>query len=119
MAVSIAWSIFRSLVIRRVFGSHGTSAVTYFAIDLGTTIPYAHYSAKAAFALLDRDSNFSKFAAIATVCFLAPDIYVVITARQVSNDVWIGFGAFVTCMAVLAIVKARRDGATHQLNIKK
>ena len=72
-------------------------------MDLATTVPYAFYSARAAFAWIDRSPTFLRNLFIAAACFMAPDLYVVLTARHVSTTIWLGFGLVVTAMAVLAI----------------
>ena len=109
IAISIAWSLIRSLVIRRVFGPHGTNSWVYLVIDFSTTIPYAIYSAKAVFAWIDKSSEFRRYLFISAACFIAPDLYVALTARRVSLDVWIGFGLFVFILASLAVLKGRSD----------
>ena len=107
IAISLVWSVTRAVIIGHVFGTHGTSAYGYLIVDLVTTIPYAIYSAKAAFSWLDKSPMFAKYFAIASGCFIAPDVYVIATARYVSLVVWIGFGTFVLVMAVLAVKSAR------------
>ena len=90
-----------------MFGSHGTNGFGYLIVDLATTVPYAIYSARAAFAWIDHSPTFLRNLVISAVCFIAPDVYVVATARQVPPIIWFGFGAFVTLTAVLAIKFAR------------
>lgn len=107
VALSLLWSITRAALIWRVFGSHGTNALGYLLVDLATTVPYAIYSARAAFAWIDRSPTFLRNLAISVACFLAPDIYVVATARHVPTAIWVGFGVFVSLMAILAIKFAR------------
>ena len=109
IALSLLWSTTRAALIWRVFGSHGTNGYGYLLVDLVSTVPYAIYSARAAFAWIDRSSAFLRNLTIAAICFIAPDVYVVATARHVSAAVWFGFGAFVTLMAVLAIKLARDE----------
>lgn len=107
VALSLVWSCTRAALIWWVFGSHGTNWFEYLIVDLATTVPYAIYSARAAFAWIDRSPTFLKNAVISVVCFISPEVYVVATARQVPPAVWVGFGAFVTLMAILAIKLAR------------
>ena len=75
----------------------------YLIVDLAATVPYAIYSARAAFAWIDKSPTFLRNVVISAACFIAPDLYVVATARQVPLAIWFGFGAFVTLMAILAI----------------
>lgn len=109
LTVSILWSITRSFIIRGVFGSHGTNSLDYLFIDLATTIPFAIYSARAAFSWLDKSPYFVRQALVASLCFVAPDLYVFATARQVSLWIWVTFISFIVAMAVLAIWHSRRD----------
>jgi hypothetical protein len=109
VALSLLWSFTRAALIWHVFGSHGTNGFGYLLVDLATTIPYAIYSARAAFAWIDRSPEFARNLLISVTCFLAPDAYVVVTARNVAPVIWFGFGAFVTLMAIFAIKFARKS----------
>lgn len=103
IALSLLWSCARAALIWWVFGSHGTNGLEYLIVDLAATVPYAIYSARAAFAWIDKSPTFLRNVVISAACFIAPDLYVVATARQVPLAIWFGFGAFVTLMAILAI----------------
>ena len=107
VALSILWSCTRAALIWRVFGSHGTNGFGYLIVDLATTVPYAIYSARAAFAWIDHSPTFLRNLVISAACFIAPDVYVVVTARHVPLAIWVGFGVFVTLMAILAVKFAR------------
>lgn len=103
IALSLLWSCMRAALIWWVFGSHGTNGLEYLIVDLAATVPYAIYSARAAFAWIDKSPTFLRNLVISAACFISPDLYVVATARQVPLAIWFGFGAFVTLMAILAI----------------
>lgn len=103
IALSLLWSCTRAALIWQVFGSHGTNGLWYLIVDLAATVPYAIYSARAAFAWIDKSPTFLRNLGISAACFIAPDLYVVATAREVPLAIWFGFGAFVTLMAILAI----------------
>jgi len=103
VALSLLWSCTRAALIWWVFGSHGTNGLEYLIVDLAATLPYAIYSARAAFAWIDKSPTFLRNVVISAACFIAPDLYVVATARQVPLAIWFVFGAFVTLMAILAI----------------
>ena len=103
IALSLLWSCTRAALIWQVFGSHGTNGLWYLIVDLAATVPYSIYSARAAFAWIDKSPTFLRNLGISAACFIAPDLYVVSTARQVPLAIWFGFGAFVTLMAILAI----------------
>jgi hypothetical protein len=109
--LSLLWSITRAAIIWRVFGKHGTNGFGYLFVDLATTVPYAIYSARAAFAWIDRSPSFWRHLMIASLCFIAPDLFVVVTARNVPVLIWFGFAGFVSIMAILAIKFARKDKA--------
>ena len=103
IALSLLWTCTRAALIWQVFGSHGTNGLWYLIVDLAATVPYAIYSARAAFAWIDKSPTFLRNLGISAACLIAPDLYVVATARQVPLAIWFGFGAFVTLMAILAI----------------
>lgn len=112
LALSLSWSTVRSLAIAKFFGPHGTNAKIYFLIDISTTVPYAIFSAKAVYALVDKSKKLKVYLAIGSITFFAPDMYVIFSAHHVSDTLWATFGIFVCLMTGLAIYQ-------HNLERKK
>jgi hypothetical protein len=82
-------------------------------VDLVTTVPYSIFSARAAFAWVDRSAQFMRNAVWASIFFIAPDFYVVESARHVHKIVWLAFGLWIVAMAALA-TKHARDRAANR-----
>lgn len=109
VVLSLLWSFARAAIIWQVFGSYGTNGFEYLIVDLVSTLPYAIYSARAVFAWMDKSPRFLRNLVIAATCFLAPDLYVVLTARDVPTTIWWGFGVVITALAFLAIKFTKLD----------
>ena len=103
VVLSLGWSVIRSLGIRHVFGPHGTNAVAYLLVDVVCTVPFAIYSARAAFVWINDRIIDSRALVISVVAFFAPDLFVVATAKHVPLDVWIGFLVVVTALALVTV----------------
>ena len=99
----VLWAFARSVVVGRVFGPHGTSGVTYFVVDVASSVPYGVTSARAVYAYLDRSPAFGRWLAGATVTYFIPDLYIVATARQLPSAIWAGFAVWLSVMTVLAV----------------
>ena len=112
LVLSLTWSTIRSIAIARLFGPHGTNALIYFFIDITTTVPYAIFSAKAVYALVDKSKKLKHYMTIGGITFFAPDMYVIASAHQVADTLWISFAIYLTIVTGLAIYQ-------HNLERKK
>lgn len=102
-AAVVAWAVARTVVVGRVFGPHGTSSLTYLAVDVASSVPYGITSARAVYAYLDHSPAFGWWLTGATATFFIPDLYIVATARQIPGAIWAGFALWLTAMTVLAV----------------
>lgn len=110
IALVIAWAVIRALVIKDVFGDYGINGWSYFAVDLGSGIPYAIYSGRAVINFLDKDwLAIRKNGLLALIFFYIPDIYVLIFARQIPFSLLIGFLISIAIFTIFAIWGFRRD----------
>lgn len=75
----------------------------YLAVDLSTTIPFSVFSARAAIKWINEHELAVGAIAISALAFFAPDIFVVVTAKHVPQQLWSGFGIAVIGFAILAI----------------
>lgn len=110
IALVIAWAVIRAVVIKDVFGGYGINGWSYFAVDLGSGIPYAIYSGRAVINFLDKDwLAIRKNGLLALIFFYIPDIYVLIFARQIPFSLLIGFLLSIVIFTIFAIWGFRRD----------
>ncbi len=106
----IAWACIRAVVIKDVFGRYGINGWVYFAVDLGSAIPYAVYSGRCVINYLDKDwFAIRKNASFAFIFFYIPDFYVLIFAKRVPTSLLVGFLVSVCFFTLLAIWTLRRD----------
>lgn len=108
-ALVVLWAAVRSVVVGRIFGPHGTNSVTYFIIDVTSSVPYGVTSARAVVAYLDKTPDFARWFALASVTFFLPDLYIVGTARHIPIEVWVGFAVWLALMTAVAIRSAVRS----------
>ena len=109
VVISLCWSVIRSLGVRHIFGPHGTNAAIYLAIDLVCTVPFAIYSGKAVFAWRDKSPQLIRYAAISSVAFFMPDLFVIATAKRVPTEIWDLFAiylAFAVAITLYRLVKS-------------
>lgn len=103
IALVLAWSIGRSLVVAKVFEKYGLNPQIYFAIDFLSSIPYAYASAQSLLTFLDKQRGKSiAWALLTIVMFYLPDIYIVMASRQVPPSTYLGFALILIALSALA-----------------
>ena len=103
IALVLAWSIGRSLVVAKVFEKYGLNPQIYFAIDFLSSIPYAYASAQSLLTFLDKQRGKSiAWALLTIVMFYLPDIYIVMASRQVPLSTYLGFALILIALSALA-----------------
>ncbi len=106
----IAWVCIRAIVVKEVFGSYGVNAVAYFLVDLFSGIPYAIYSAKLVVNFLDKEwTGAKKNGFLTAIFFYIPDVFILITARQVPSSLLVAFLISVVIFTSFAVVGMRKD----------
>lgn len=110
LALVIAWAVIRAVVIKDVFGDYGINGWSYFAVDLGSGIPYAIYSGRAVINFLDKNwLAIRKNGLLSLIFFYIPDLYVLIFAKQVPFSLLIGFLISIAVFTSFAFWGFRRD----------
>ena len=103
IALVLAWSIGRSLVVAKVFEKYGLNPQIYFAIDFLSSIPYAYASAQSLLTFLDKQRGKSiAWALLTIVMFYLPDIYIVMASQQVPPSTYLGFALILIALSALA-----------------
>lgn len=106
----MAWSACRVVAVWRWLDTYGVNPFFYGLVDLGSSIPYALGSARTIGALIDR--RYGRAAAwmlLATVCFAAPDVYIVAAGHDMPWGVYGVVGAIAAVAALWAVWTGRRD----------
>jgi hypothetical protein len=110
----LAWAIIRTIAVKDFFGQYGIHPWAYLAIDLLSSIPYAHYSANLVITYLDKEwANTQKNFAFTTIFFYVPDIYIFTEANRIPKPLLAGFVISVFIFSTIAgygIVKKIKDG---------
>ena len=102
----LAWSLGRSLVIADVFDKYGLNPWVYFSIDFLSSVPYAYASARSLLTFIDKQRTRSvMWAFLAATMFYLPDIYIVISSKQVPTTTYMGFGIILLALSALAVAQ--------------
>lgn len=91
-ALVLGWALIRTLIVKSFFEKNGVNPWFYLSIDLAASIPYAKYTHLFVISYLEKDWKLLKVAAtISVATFYAPDIYILLVAREVPSNIYIGF----------------------------
>ena len=116
IAIVLVWDIFKTLVVDKTFAKYGVNPYIYFVIVISIAVPYAISTAKMLFAILANHwRNALSYGAVAVVLHFVPDIYILITAKQVPRSL---FDSFIV-MIVIFTVFAVHGVVTHVRNNRK
>jgi len=112
LVLVLAWACLRAFAINKFFGHHNVNAWGYLVVDLGSSIPYALYSARAVVNFLDKSwAQLRRNTALTALFFYIPDIYVFIFARTVPTSLYVGFGITIIIFSVIAFFSLRSDAS--------
>jgi len=105
----LGWALARTFIVNDFFGGHGVNPWIYLVIDLTASVPYARYTHSFVISYLEKDWKKLRIAAVISVLtFYAPDIYILVTARQVPANIYFGFFLILfifTAVSVAGIIK--------------
>lgn len=104
IALVLLWDIAKTLVIDKTFAKYGVNPYIYFVIVITIAVPYAISTAKMLFAILANHwPNALKFGAVAVVLHFVPDIYILVTAKQVPRRLFDSFIVTIVIFSVFAV----------------
>ena len=108
VAITLAWGLFRALVVWAALSRYGVNPWIYLTIELVSSGPYGLATARIVTSLLDhrRDTAF-RWAIAAAVLFLAPDLYIVAAGRSMPLYVYVVVGVIVAALGVAGILRIR------------
>ena len=104
IVIVLTWDIAKSLVIDKTFAKYGVNPYIYFIIVITIAVPYAKSTAKMLFAILANHWRHAfSFGLIAVVLHFVPDIYILLTAKQVPRRLFDSFILAIIIFTVFAI----------------
>lgn len=119
VALTLAWGLFRALIVWAALSRYGVNPWIYLAIELVSSGPYGITTARIVTSLLDgrRDAAF-RWAIAAAALFLAPDLYIVASGQSMPVYVYVIVGAVVVALGVAGILRIRTAvRAAHQRSV--
>jgi hypothetical protein len=104
IAIVLVWDIVKTLVVDKTFAQYGVNPYIYFLIVVSIAVPYAISTAKMLFAILANHwRNALVYGAIAAVLHFIPDIYILLTAKQVPRSLFDSFIVMIVIFTVFAV----------------
>lgn len=103
IVASVLYAAARALAFDIFLGQYGVRGEIYFIVEVLTAIPFAHFSADLLKALKDRGSK-AKSLAGATCMYIAPDLYLIIEARDAPANVYVATLAVIAAFALASLV---------------
>lgn len=107
MAAALVWSCARIWFVATTLGRYGVNPWLYAAVELGSSTPYALGASRTVRNLAARrPARAARWGALAVVCFLLPDLTIVLSGRGLP---WWTF-ALLGTVAAGGAAMALRDG---------
>jgi hypothetical protein len=104
IAIVLVWDIVKTLVVDKTFAQYGVNPYIYFLIVVSIAVPYAISTAKMLFAILANHwRNALVYGTFAAVLHFIPDIYILLTAKQVPRSLFDSFIVMVIIFTVFAV----------------
>lgn len=104
IGIVLVWDILKTLVVDKTFAKYGVNPYIYFFIVISIAVPYAISTAKMLFAILANHWRRAlSFGAIAVVLHFVPDVYILVTAKQVPRSLFDSFIVLIVIFTVFAI----------------
>jgi hypothetical protein len=104
IAIVLVWDIAKTLVVDKTFSKYGVNPYIYFFIVVGIAVPYAKSTAKMLFAILANHwRNALIFGVVATVLHFVPDVYILLTAKQVPRSLFDSFILMIIIFTIFAV----------------
>jgi hypothetical protein len=117
IAIVLVWDIGKSLVVDKTFAKYGVNPYIYFFIVVGIAVPYAKSTAKMLFAILANHwRNALSFGVVATILHFVPDVYILLTAKQVPRSL---FDSFIVMIVIFTIFAVHGLGSHVRINRRK
>lgn len=104
MGVVLGYAVIRATLIWKIFAKYGVNPYIYLAVDLVSAYFYAIYSAKLVEEFLRRNYRPTlKYLLLSLLTNFLPDIYVLLTAKEVPEFI---FKTFIQIILLLGVITA-------------
>ncbi len=109
VGLALLWSCVRIWFVRHSLARYGVNPWLYAAVELGSTVPYAVGVSRTVLAFTERRLDAAtRWGALATVCFLLPELAVVLDAHQLPLWVYLLMGSVLVAGGSWAVIDVRR-----------
>lgn len=105
---SVLYAAARAVAFDIFLGQYGVKGEIYFLVEVLTAVPFAHYSAELVKAI-HRKSQRTRALIATTAFYVAPDLYLIIEAREAPLHIYITTLAVILVLAVLSLVSLFRQ----------
>jgi hypothetical protein len=110
LVLVVGWSVLRIIAVWQWLEQYGVHPVVYALVDLGSSVPYAIASARTVGALIDRRyRHAARWGLLAVSCYVAPDVYILASGRQMPWAVYIVVAAVAVATGSLALATGRKE----------
>jgi hypothetical protein len=101
---TVAYAGLRVILAKATVERYGVNIWVFGAIDVTSSIPYGVGTARLVIAFLDRNMQAAaRWGAVSAVCFIAPDLYVMISGHHMPAYLYAIVIGWVTLMSILAV----------------
>jgi len=112
--ISFGYSIFRIALADRFVRKYGLNVWAFGAVEFGATIPYAVGTAKLVESLIDHDGRTARWGIIATVGFIAPDVFILLTTNHAPKRLFGVIGLWLLVAGGIAVSRIRSSVREHR-----
>jgi hypothetical protein len=114
----VLYGAVRAMIVWKTLSGYGVNPWIYLVLDVTSSIPYAIYSAKLVEGLIDRKfERFYQNFIITALTFIAPDIYILISARSAPRHIYqiiIGVILALSLVSAYSLLRKVRQGRGEQ-----
>ncbi|MEI8066265.1 MAG: hypothetical protein WCH42_02910 [Actinomycetes bacterium] len=100
----VLYSFVATLVVWKTLHKYGVSPILFFVIDVCTSWPYGIATARIVAKVLEKDwKQVRKWSWIAAICFVTPQIYILVASHHAPRDVYVIVIAVCITMIIFAL----------------
>jgi hypothetical protein len=101
----VLYSVGAAYLVWRTLGKYGVNAIIFLVIDVVTSWPYGLATARIVVNVVKHEwKAVRKWAWVAAITFIAPDIYVLASATRAPRDIYLLIIAVITFLVLFAIL---------------
>ena len=105
---NLGYSVLRILFYRQLLADRGLNVWAYVLVELSATLPWSIGSARLVMALAARSRSLAlRWGAVATIGFIAPDVFILTTTDRVPPWIYVVIFAWIVVAGALAVRRIR------------